>query len=76
MYISFYSLDELVEDGVNGYTFRNTQELAQTIITWFTDFPNNEKQNQIVEKMKAELAIFQKTRWEDNWDQRVKKYFV
>lgn len=72
----FLCLDELVENGVNGYTFRNSDELAKQIVNWFLNFPKNEKQNMIDTRMRDELANFQKTRWEDNWNLRVKKYFT
>lgn len=72
----FYSsLDELVENGVNGYTFQNSGELSKQIVSWFEDFPNNQKQNKVIERMRQELIKFQKTRWEDNWNLRAKKLF-
>ncbi|CAH0398939.1 unnamed protein product [Chilo suppressalis] len=71
----FECLHELVQDGVNGYTFKSSDELSKLIVRWFVNFPNNEQQNNICEKMKAELAKFQKSRWEDNWNLRVKCFF-
>ncbi|XP_075979168.1 ALG1, chitobiosyldiphosphodolichol beta-mannosyltransferase [Anticarsia gemmatalis] len=72
----FLCLDELVEEGINGYTFKNSDELAKQIVNWFREFPTNERQNHIAERMRSELAKFQKTRWEENWNLRVKKYFT
>ncbi|CAG9794102.1 unnamed protein product [Diatraea saccharalis] len=71
----FKCLHELVEDGVNGYTFSNSDELSKQIVRWFEDFPSNEKQNRICEEMKNELDKFQKSRWEDNWNLRAKEFF-
>ncbi|XP_059058027.1 chitobiosyldiphosphodolichol beta-mannosyltransferase [Achroia grisella] len=68
-------LNELVENGKNGYTFKNSDELSKLIVTWFEDFPNNDKQNRIAESMKSKLNEFQKSRWEDNWNLRAKKFF-
>ncbi|XP_013196971.2 chitobiosyldiphosphodolichol beta-mannosyltransferase [Amyelois transitella] len=71
----FRCLDELVKNGKNGYIFKNSHELSELIINWFQEFPNNKVQNAKVEKMKAELADFQKSRWEENWNFIAKKFF-
>lgn len=71
----FKCLNELIENGKNGYTFKNSDELSKLIVLWFEDFPNNKKQNIIAEKMKTELVKFQESRWEDNWNVRAKKFF-
>ncbi|XP_047026518.1 chitobiosyldiphosphodolichol beta-mannosyltransferase [Helicoverpa zea] len=72
----FLCLDELVENGVNGYTFRSSNELFKDLVRWFEGFPNNTEQNKIAERMRKEIAVFRQTRWEDNWNLRVKKLFV
>ncbi|KAG7295758.1 hypothetical protein JYU34_020809 [Plutella xylostella] len=72
---SFKCLNELVEDGVNGYTFNTSDELAKQIVRWFSDFPNNAEQNATAAKMRERLQKFQESRWEDNWNLRVKKIF-
>lgn len=72
----FQCLDELVENDVNGYTFNSSDELSKRIVAWFEGFPNNETQNQIVEKMKAKISKFQESRWEENWNLRAKKLFL
>lgn len=64
-----------MQNGKNGYTFKNSSELSTQIVTWFEDFPNNTEQNKIVENMRRELTAFQESRWEDNWNLRVKKFF-
>ena len=74
-FISFSSLEELVQSGENGYTFKNSDELSKQIVSWFENFPNNVQQNKISEKMRNNLCKFQKLRWEDNWNLRVKSLF-
>ncbi|CAH2090713.1 unnamed protein product [Euphydryas editha] len=71
----FKCLNELVQNGENGYTFSNSDELSKQIFSWFEDFPNNDKQNRIAEKMRKNLMKFQESRWEDNWNLRAKKFF-
>ncbi|XP_047535123.1 chitobiosyldiphosphodolichol beta-mannosyltransferase [Vanessa atalanta] len=71
----FKCLDELVQNGENGYTFRTSDELSKQIVSWFQDFPNNEKQNKAADKMRENLKKFQESRWEDNWNLRAKKLF-
>lgn len=73
--IFVYSLHELVNNGKNGYTFKNSNELSNQIVGWFEDFPRNEKQNQIAERMRNELKTFQESRWEDNWNLRAREIF-
>lgn len=71
----FQCIDELVENGVNGHVFKDANELSKQIMEWFQGFPNNIKQNKVREKMCNELVKFQESRWEENWNLRVKKYF-
>lgn len=72
---NFLCLDELVEDGVNGFTFKTGDELAKLVVNWFTGFPDNPEQIALAERMRRELAKFRDSRWEDNWDTRAKKIF-
>ncbi|CAF4927572.1 unnamed protein product [Pieris macdunnoughi] len=71
----FKCLSELVQDGINGYTFQNSAELSKQIVGWFENFPNNKEQIKIADKMRRELIKFQESRWEDNWNLRAKKFF-
>ncbi|KAL0822161.1 hypothetical protein ABMA28_004292 [Loxostege sticticalis] len=64
-------LNELVDDGVNGYTFKTSDELSKHIVNWFDGFPDKE----VAQAMRMELSKFQKSRWEDNWTLRVKSIF-
>ncbi|KOB70992.1 Beta1,4 mannosyltransferase [Operophtera brumata] len=73
--VDFLCLDELVQNGENGYTFKNSAELSKQIVTWFENFPNNYVQNKTAENMRRELTKFQDSRWEENWNLRVRKYF-
>ncbi|KAJ8713747.1 hypothetical protein PYW07_014117 [Mythimna separata] len=72
----FLCLDELVEDGINGYTFRSSDELSKLLVSWFMNFPDNSRQNLVAERMRREIATFRETSWEDNWNLRVKKFFT
>ncbi|CAG4946334.1 unnamed protein product [Parnassius apollo] len=72
---SFRCLEELVQDGVNGYVFKTSEELSKLIVGWFEGFPNNYEKNKIAEKMRRELSKFQESRWEGNWNLRAKKFF-
>ncbi|XP_068618517.1 chitobiosyldiphosphodolichol beta-mannosyltransferase [Battus philenor] len=74
--VSFRCLEELVQDGINGYVFRTSDELSKLIIGWFDGFPNNNEKNQIAAKMRRELSKFQESRWEGNWNLRAKKFFL
>lgn len=60
-----------MDDGVNGYTFKTSDELSKHIVNWFDGFPDKE----IAQAMRMELSKFQKSRWEDNWTLRVKSIF-
>lgn len=71
----FLCLDELVENGVNGYTFRTSEELYKELTNWFQGFPNNSQQNAIADRMRKEITTFREVGWEDNWNLRVKKLF-
>ncbi|XP_023937718.2 chitobiosyldiphosphodolichol beta-mannosyltransferase [Bicyclus anynana] len=71
----FECLDELVQDGENGYKFRTSYDLSRQIVTWFEEFPNNTSQNEIAKNMRQKLSKFQESRWEDNWNLRAKKFF-
>ncbi|XP_050665816.1 chitobiosyldiphosphodolichol beta-mannosyltransferase isoform X1 [Leptidea sinapis] len=71
----FKCINELIEDGTNGYTFKTSDELSKQIIKWFDKFPNNIEQNEIAQRMRNELNKFQESRWEDNWQLRARKFF-
>ncbi|CAG9561514.1 unnamed protein product [Danaus chrysippus] len=71
----FKCIDELVQNGENGYTFKTSDELSKLIVLWFDDFPRNVSQNKLAERMRQNLNKFQESRWEDNWNLRAKKLF-
>ncbi|XP_049874252.1 chitobiosyldiphosphodolichol beta-mannosyltransferase [Pectinophora gossypiella] len=71
----YKTLGELVQNDVNGFTFKNSDELAKMLVTWFEDFPYNDAQNQIVVRIREELVNFRRLRWEENWDRRIKPFF-
>lgn len=62
-----FSLDELVKEGKNGYTFESSSDLSARIQNWFEDFPNDKNQKEIQRELKSALEQFQKLRWTENW---------
>ncbi|GLV42285.1 ALG1 chitobiosyldiphosphodolichol beta-mannosyltransferase [Carabus blaptoides fortunei] len=66
---NFNCLHELVKHDINSYVFKDSNELAQQLLKWFENYPNNEQQQQIERKFKTELHKFQEIRWETNWKQ-------
>lgn len=71
----FECLKELVKDGCNGYIFKSSGDLYQHLLDWFSNFPNNEEQNEKVKKFKIELEAFQNLRWRENWNCVALKHF-
>lgn len=64
-----------MKHGINGFIFKNSEQLGHQITDWFKEFPHNVVQNELSKKMRNELKVFQESRWENNWDLRVKDYF-
>lgn len=73
--INCFSLHELVEHGKNGYVFANASQLANQLLNWFEDFPNNKLLEQTVTDFKKELQKFQSLRWQENWTNIASKHF-
>ncbi|XP_063828392.1 chitobiosyldiphosphodolichol beta-mannosyltransferase [Ostrinia nubilalis] len=71
----FKCLHELVQNGVNGYTFKDSDELSKQIVKWFHGFPKHVPQNKVADAMRNELSKFQNSRWEENWNMRAKSFF-
>ncbi|XP_060519320.1 chitobiosyldiphosphodolichol beta-mannosyltransferase [Cylas formicarius] len=72
---NFKCLSELVVDGENGYTFQTVKELCDKLLNWFEEFPMNRKQIDIRNKFTANLEVFQKNRWAENWQQIAYPFF-
>ncbi|KAF5305634.1 hypothetical protein FQR65_LT07715 [Abscondita terminalis] len=68
----FKCLNELVQDGVNGFTFKNSEELSKQLQDWFKSFP---EENDRQDKFKIALGVFQKLRWKENWDKVALEFF-
>lgn len=64
---SFKCLNELVRPGVNGFIFNDYQELAEQILYWFENFPNNSTINESKQLFFKNLKTFQNVRWHENW---------
>ncbi|KAL6425752.1 hypothetical protein ACFW04_009673 [Cataglyphis niger] len=56
---NFNCLSELVKHNENSLVFANEYELAQQLKMWFQDFPNNEKQQQLLEKFQNNMFTSQ-----------------
>ncbi|CAH0546908.1 unnamed protein product [Brassicogethes aeneus] len=72
----FTCLNELVKNGKNSYTFKDSQELSKRLQEWFDNFPNNEKKNSKEIEFKKELEQFQNNRWDENWEKVVLNEFI
>merc|ERR1719228_2176964 len=64
--IQFEALSELVTDGENGRTFRNSDELSSIIQDWFYGFPGT--YNSEHKLFRDNLDKFRGLRWSENWD--------
>jgi len=64
--IQFEALSELVKDGENGRTFRNSDELSSIIQDWFYGFPGT--YNSEHKLFRDNLDKFRGLRWSENWD--------
>ena len=62
------SLSELVVHGQNGFVFENYRELADQLIFWFENFPNNPSLLESKEVFRRNLEEFQAWRWNHNWN--------
>ncbi|XP_072035603.1 chitobiosyldiphosphodolichol beta-mannosyltransferase-like [Amphiura filiformis] len=68
--IHFNCLDELVKHNENGLVFHDKEELAQQLQDLLCDFPEKQKQ---LETFRDNLKSFQKLRWEESWNNTVRK---
>jgi len=64
--IEFEALNELVLDGENGRTFKNSEELSGIIQNWFRGFPSSENSDHSL--FRNNLEQFRSFRWSQNWD--------
>jgi len=75
--LSFKCINELVNDGVNGYTFDNERQLFDHLKLLFNDFPRNKE----LERLKVS-CVNEKNRktWDETWNKTVwpilNAYFV
>lgn len=70
-----FSLKELVKHKENGFVFENASELTEQLKDWFSEFPNNQKQQNLERTFKECLKDFQNLRWEENWQKVALKHF-
>lgn len=64
---NFKCLSELVQPKHNGFIFENTQELAEHLLFWFENFPNNHSVMKLKDIFTKNLESFQSLRWRENW---------
>jgi len=64
--IEFEALSELVQDGENGRTFKNSEELSTIIQNWFRGFPCSDNSEHRL--FRDNLERFRSLRWAENWD--------
>lgn len=70
-----YSLNELVQHEKNGFVFDNEKELAEQLISWFYEYPNNISLVNIKETFQQNLRQFQMLRWNENWNKNALPLF-
>lgn len=70
--INFKCLNELVKHEKNGLIFKDSTELAQSIIKLLQGFPDNSK---TLDAFRKNLTGFQTIRWHDSWTQTVLPLF-
>lgn len=68
--IQYQALSELVENGINGYTFQSYIELENQMDILLKEFPDTKKLEQMRENIRKG---FQKLTWEDEWRNKVSK---
>lgn len=73
--IIFYSLSELVQHEKNGFVFENDKELAEQLISWFHEYPQNISLVNIKEIFQQNLRQFQMLRWNENWNKHALPLF-
>lgn len=64
MVFSMFSLSELVRHNENGLVFENSNQLAQQLKLWFTNFPQIREEHKT---FREKIKLFQKIDWHQNW---------
>jgi len=66
--VNFPALSELVQDGVNGRVFDNSDELGDIIQDWFRNFPQVQEGH---ERFRENIDAFRALGWTKNWNDTV-----
>lgn len=66
--VIFFSLNELVQSGRNGFIFNDASELSEQLINWFYGYPGNVVIAAMKDEFLKNLKSFQMLRWRDNWN--------
>jgi len=70
----FAAIGELVKDNQNGVTFDTSQDLANVIIDWFTNF-SSKSYSEKNARFRKSVAIFGQERWSKTWVSVAKPLF-
>uniref|UniRef100_A0A0N4ZY62 JmjC domain-containing protein n=1 Tax=Parastrongyloides trichosuri TaxID=131310 RepID=A0A0N4ZY62_PARTI len=62
----FFAIEELIEDGFNGYLFNDSNDLKQRLISLSTGFPSSSIK---LNELHFNLMNQNHLTWEDNWNQ-------
>eukprot|EP00742_Colponemidia_sp_Colp-10_P004543 GILJ01004849.1.p1 GENE.GILJ01004849.1~~GILJ01004849.1.p1 ORF type:complete len:573 (+),score=82.44 GILJ01004849.1:75-1793(+) len=70
--VDYPCLKELVQDGINGYTFKTSDQLGKQLFELCCGFPGDRSQLQALRK---HVDRFRQTRWVDEWQRAAKPVF-
>eukprot|EP00743_Colponemidia_sp_Colp-15_P003537 GILK01003816.1.p1 GENE.GILK01003816.1~~GILK01003816.1.p1 ORF type:complete len:573 (+),score=93.14 GILK01003816.1:165-1883(+) len=71
--VDYPCLKELVQDGINGYTFKTSDQLGKQLFELSCGFPAERSQLQALRK---HVDRFRQTRWGDEWQRAAKPVFT
>ncbi|ORY42979.1 glycosyl transferases group 1-domain-containing protein [Leucosporidium creatinivorum] len=71
--LDFPCVGELVQDGINGRTFRSAQDLADQLVTLLRPFPSNPEELLKLRRgiLEAEYGGEKWSTWDENWEKVV-----
>ncbi|KAA0191560.1 hypothetical protein HAZT_HAZT005181 [Hyalella azteca] len=69
------TIEELVKPNINGVTFKNDEELADRLLSWFRGFPHSESHQKRRAAMLENIEHFRRLRWHECWQCNVMPLF-
>ena len=63
--VHYNCVDELVKDGINGVVFRDSDELADALVSWFKNFTREIDSRHKI--FRENLHGFRNNSWKLNW---------